>query len=322
MIAGRRKIAALIGLLFVSIVALGAILLMGRPSGKSWPPGSDEERLARSLAVLNREQNPNVVEEALDFFGIDFRRGQNQPMPGAVSQEIADRDGTKAIPRLIGAIDADSSYETTYNVGYHVLRDLTRVEYSPFHDGAWWRRWWDTHRHEYPAAVRDLPVPDFDKTTHGKNWVPIPADIDTLQGKLRLVPEAIERDRLYRRGVLQSLPYGLQDLAAEIAVHGDPRAIPYLIPLLDAHPPAVRQALRGLSGTDDQQLVEAENGKGEFRDPRTGKEYRDRFQPSWWREWWAAHRAEFPTAAAIDIPDYSQPLKFEWQEGEHDESAR
>ncbi|MGI9516240.1 MAG: M56 family metallopeptidase, partial [Pirellulaceae bacterium] len=54
------------------------------------------------------------------------------------------------IPTMIGLIDADNSYDTVYGVGYFGLSDVTGVSYRKYHDGAWWRRWWEENKETLP----------------------------------------------------------------------------------------------------------------------------------------------------------------------------
>jgi hypothetical protein len=82
------------------------------------------------------------------------------------------------------------------------------------------------NKSRFPKEVQDLSIPEFPKTEHGKTYLPYPDDMDTLAGKLRLIP------RLFVVGK-RSWP-DLSDLAAQIADHQDPSAIPYLIGLIEA----------------------------------------------------------------------------------------
>ena len=130
-----------------------------------WPrrPLTPEERL---LAALNARSPETWAEGWLREVGI--RRFGHNLRPEQITREIIERDGYKAIPLLIGVIDADNSYDSIYNIGHHHLRELTGVEFSFFHDGAWWRRWWAENRERNSKEVRDVPIPDFPKTRAGK----------------------------------------------------------------------------------------------------------------------------------------------------------
>ena len=65
----------------------------------------------------------------------------------------------RAIPTLIGAIEADNSYDTIYGVGYFGLGKLTGVKYDAEHNGAWWRSWWDKNKQRFPPEVQALEIP-------------------------------------------------------------------------------------------------------------------------------------------------------------------
>ncbi len=316
MSGGRRGFAIAVGLLFL-LVPLGVLSCIARRPVSKWPPGSDEDQLARTMAAYDHARRWDGFTDALQIVGVDLEGPYANRDIGRAAQEIAERKGAASIPVLIGVIEADNSYRTIYSIGYNVLRPLTKVEYSQFHDGAWWRRWWEAHKHEFPAEVQAIAIPNFDKTDNGQNYVPFPANTDTLQGKLRQLPAALAEDRKTRHGTLDQPRFYLPLLADEIAWHKDLRAVPYLIAFLEASPASsdyVRRALRQLTHEDDQRLVEVTPGQGAWRDPNTGKSYADQFTPDWWRQWWADHRQDYPAAQAIDIPDLSKPLVIDWQE--------
>jgi len=315
MSGGRRGFAIAVGLLFL-LLPLAALSCIARRPASKWPPGSDEDRLARAMAADDHKRRWDTLDEITEFFGVDLDQPYAERDISGIAHDIAERNEARAIPLLIGAIEADNSYRTKYSIGYNVLRPLTKVEYSQFHDGAWWRRWWEAHKHEFPAEAQTNSIPAFDKTDYGQNYVPFPADTDTLEGKLREIPAAIEEQQRIRQGTTEEPRFLLWLLADEIAQHKDPRAIPYLIALMDFDSSAstyVRRALRQLTGADDQNLVAAPPGQGEYRDPQSGKTYRDQFKSGWWRQWWADHRQDYPAAQAIDIPDLSKPLVIDWQ---------
>ncbi|MFA6243180.1 MAG: hypothetical protein WC655_19745, partial [Candidatus Hydrogenedentales bacterium] len=88
------------------------------------------------------------------------------------AQALAKLADPTTIPVLIGVIDSDNSYYTVYGIGYFALGydklgELTGVRYSPYHDGAWWRRWWDANKSRFPKEAQDIPIPDLPKTANG-----------------------------------------------------------------------------------------------------------------------------------------------------------
>lgn len=230
--------------------------------------------------------------------------------------QLVDSDGQKAIPLLIGVMDADNSQDTVYDVGYFGLRCLVPdVPWSFVHDGPWWRRWWKAHREQFPEAVRAIPIPDLPKTNPrrrtpstpfpcGSQYTPFPDDIDTLQGKLRLAPEILAGEKVSRAGGA-GLRMMTMFYAEEVAGHEDPHAIPYLIGMIVADPATADQvgnyALRPLTGVKVQPSHDAR----------------------WWQQWWRENKSKYPAEVqAIPIPDYRSPLTFAWKEPTAEEKNR
>jgi hypothetical protein len=304
-----------VGLLLAFCITVAA-WFAARPTSTKWPAGSDEDRLARALAAHDRERRLDTLSQVLQVVGIDIDDHETPPV-GKVAEALVVRDGQKAIPILIGVIDADNSYDTVYNVGYHVLRGLTKVDYSPFHDGAWWRRWWDSHKRDFAADAQAIPIPEFDKSDHGRTYAPFPTDSDTLQGKLRLAPELVREWVAYPTTGKQPRVQA-RDYSEEIASHKDIHAIPYLIGLVRTHRYGIhdfQNALRALAKVE-RAFAEVPAAAGEYRDGVTGKHYHDLGgDVDWWLSWWEDHKCKYPAdVASIEIPDYQAPLSFDWQE--------
>jgi hypothetical protein len=268
---------------------------------KSLPPETETlpGELALAVNVLARKDIA-YEERARDGDWYDIK---------LIAVDLARYDDPRAIPTLIGLIDADNSYDTVYSLGHFCLGRLTGVSYSHFHDGPWWRRWWEKHRHDYPADVQAIPIPDLPKTASGRKHQPFSVDSDTLQGKLRMT-EQLAKDAA---AIATARPAGIAytvyaELAKEIAKHRDPHAIPYLIGLVAA-----------------DKTGGAIYGVGYFglclgRDSLTGEEYDESHDAAWWRAWWEENKSRYPAdVQAIEIPDYSQPLVFTWtEEAAHD----
>lgn len=191
--------------------------------------------------------------------------------------EFGDIESPIAIPTLIGAIDADNSYDTIYGVGYFGLSRITDVDYSPYHDGAWWRRWWSNNKRRYPQAVQQREIPEFPLTANGKTHKPFPADMDTLQGKLAYFSQ------LQNNG-----PTTLWDWAGQVATHKDPSAIPFMIGVIDA-----------------DNTYETVYGVGYFGLGRlTGVKYSESHNGGWWRNWWAENKSKYSKEVQdLKIPD-------------------
>ncbi|HEY1601278.1 MAG TPA: hypothetical protein VGG64_16875 [Pirellulales bacterium] len=314
---GRRGGLIAVGLLLVLSVAV-TLLFKARPISTKWPAGSDEERFARAFAAHDRERRLDTLSQVLQVVGIDIDDHETPPV-GKVAQELLVRDGPKAIPILIGVIDADNSYDTVYNVGYHVLRGLTNVEYSPFHDGPWWRRWWDSHKQDFPADAQAIGIPEFDKSDNGRAYTSFPADTDTLQGKLRLAPEIVREWAAFPK--TGKMPRAReQEYAMALASHQDPHAIPYLIGLGKVSRRGAQDFQNSLGELimAGSEFEEVPLGSGKYLDRVMGRSYQELSgDVDWWLAWWQDHKNEYSAdVAAIEIPDYQTPLSFDWQEAQ------
>jgi len=79
-------------------------------------------------------------------------------------EKLATIGDPRVIPTLIGVIDADNSYDTVYGIGYFALGfdklgELTGVHYVFYHDGPWWRRWWENNKARFPKDIQEIPIP-------------------------------------------------------------------------------------------------------------------------------------------------------------------
>jgi len=197
-----------------------------------------------------------------------------------VAEEIAKHKDPHAIPTLIGIIDADNSYDTIYGVGYYSLGTIAGVRYSPYHDGAWWRRWWEKNKSGYPEEVQSIAIPELAKTKSGKAHKPYPEELDTLEGKIKwLVKEFTE-------GHTANL--GLMNIAREIAKEKDPRAIPIMIGVIDA------------DNTYDTMYGVGSFGLGRITKVRYNKKH----DGAWWRQWWEKNKGRYPKhIQEMEIPN-------------------
>lgn len=93
---------------------------------------------------------------------------------------------------------ADNSYETIYGVGYfglgfEKLGVMTKVEYCPCHDGAWWHQWWEANKSSFPDEVHQTAPPELRKTKSGRERIPFPADLDTHEGGVTFLTEQLKK---------------------------------------------------------------------------------------------------------------------------------
>lgn len=198
----------------------------------------------------------------------------------------------RAIPILIGAIDADNSYETVYGLGYYGLGffkgvNLTGVEFSPYHDGAWWRRWWDANKHRFGAEAQAIPIPDYPKSAHGKSYRPFPTNMDTFEGRVD-----------YLRRELAIANAQLNTAAESLGSFSDPRMIAMLIGVWVACDEAgmkdegnafVRPLYNAIAKEeqfDMQAIVDAQ------------------WSAKWWRDWYQSNRSKLKGLENFDLPDF------------------
>jgi beta-lactamase regulating signal transducer with metallopeptidase domain/predicted esterase len=240
---------------------------------KSYEPFPDDlDTLQGKTRVAQERFAAGDVEQAADILA-------------AVGEDHPRDEAAKAIPLMIGMIDADNSYDTIYGVGYYGLQlsKLTDVDYSAFHDGAWWRRWWEKNKANYPDDVQRTPIPDLPKTAHGRSFEPFPESMETLEGKMAWLPGALERGE----------PDMFYDITKAMAAHDDPRCIPLLIGLIAA------------DNTEDTIYYIGSFGL----DTLTGVKYEESHDGAWWIDWWATNRSRFPAdVASTPIPDLTDQM--------------
>ena len=245
--------------------------------------------------------------------GIHFQDGAFYDL----AQEIAKFNDPQAIPYLIGAIDADNSYATVYGIGYYGLRNLTGVEYTVFHDGAFWKRWWEKNKANFPEEVQKIKIPELPETAHGKTYRAFPENTETLAGQLLVLQDKVQymttlpHERAFYRTSF------VWNAAQSIAAFNDPTAIPYLIATIDAD--NTYHTVYGIGYY----------GLG-FGQPRlTDVKYDESHDGAWWKKWWEENKKNYPQAVQdIPIPsihdewltpDLSKEVALWWQEKEETE---
>lgn len=228
---------------------------------------------------LSTAEVPTSLKQQLAKLTAAFRAGEMNTVQN-LAAKIGETEHPYAIPTLIGVIDADNSYDTVYGVGYFGLRHATGVSYSPFHDGAWWRRWWAKNKQNYPPEIAELSIPDLPKTEHGKQHKPFPDNTGSLEGKLEFLRQALAAG---------DGRVNLWDLAGEIAKHEDPSAIPILIGIIEA------------DNTYDTIYGVGYFGLGKL----TGVTYEESHDGKWWRQWWNDNKSKYPDEVqSIPVPDF------------------
>jgi serine/threonine protein kinase/predicted esterase len=243
-----------------------------------------EQNGQKPLREIEQGKAAKVAEVSLSLLG-NLESAMHKGDVGEVQQlaaKLGESRSPAAIPTLIGVIDADNSYDTVYGVGYFGLNKITGVEYSPYHDGAWWRRWWDTNKSRYPKDVQDRPIPNFPKTAHGKTYKPFPEDMDTLAGKLA------NFSQLENNG-----PVTYFDWANQVAAHKDPAAIPFMIGVIEAD-----NTYNTIYGVGYYGLSKL-----------TGVKYSESHDGAWWRNWWAENKSKYSQEVQqLEIPNVRAQL--------------
>ena len=266
--------------------------------GKSYTPFSEElETLQGRLDYLRKKFEPVGGKP------VEFRDGEFYSLADA----IAEFKDPRAIPHLIAAVEADNTYATVYGIGCFGLGErggLTDVKYSPFHDGAWWRRWWEKNKSNYSENIRNIPIPDFPKTAYGKTHKPFPIETETVQGQLRFFQQ---RARLIKEKYQDNYEPiidrpNLSFVAVSIAEFDDPVTIPYLIAIVALDDD--RPEIYGNASTSFGYMA------GYFGLHRiTGVKSDKSHNGPWWRKWWDENRSNYPPSVAkIDVPN----INAEW----------
>ncbi len=237
----------------------------------------------RNADLSTHEGRVKVFQEEFAKLGSD-----DHPNFWSASMALASAGDARAIPVLIGAIEADNSYETVYGVGYFGLGfdkigKLTKVQYSPFHDGAWWRRWWEANKLNFPEEVQQIAISEFPKTTNGKKHIPIPDDLDTHDGRIRFLTEQLKMPDA-----------NLSKLAELIGDAGDLRGIPVLIGVIISD-----KSGRAIYDVGYFGLSLSKLGK------LTGVSYDKSHDTDWWKRWWITHRRDFPDIADMELPTFA-----------------
>jgi len=241
--------------------------------------GAPVEKIRQMSVEMNRSEVKRLIAGVID----KFQAGKSLQELHSDLETLFKSNDPITIPYYIGMIDADNSYDSIYGIGYFGLRDFTNVEYSEFHDGAWWRRWWHANKSNFPLEAQQIPIPELRKTQAGSKHVPFPSDMDTLNGKL------VWLVKQYKDGKKQNL----SGIAGEIAKHNDPRSIPILI---------------GVIAADN--TYDTIYGIGYFGLNRlTGVQYSSAHNGKWWINWWQENKSQFPAQAQkMEIPDLSKPM--------------
>jgi len=106
----------------------------------------------------------DTLDGKLRWIKAHFEQGKPVESMSDIGSEIGRNGNPKAIPVVIGIIDADNSYDTIYGLGYFALGfdelgKMTGVRYSAFHDGTGGAVGGRTTRAGSPKKPRIRPFP-------------------------------------------------------------------------------------------------------------------------------------------------------------------
>ncbi len=99
------------------------------------------------------------TKEAVDALIASYETAVNRIHWWTISTALTKAKATRAIPTMIGMIEADNGYNSIYGIGYFGLGKFTGVKYHKSHDGAWWRAWWEENSHRFANEVPDPEIP-------------------------------------------------------------------------------------------------------------------------------------------------------------------
>ncbi|MCH8822061.1 MAG: hypothetical protein IH984_01010 [Planctomycetes bacterium] len=253
--------------------------------------------ISLSLAICSENLSAAEPPDDLSRLLIDLQtavRETNSEAKMMAAFKLADLGDRRAIPDLIGIMDADNSDDTIYVIGHMSLAPLTGIRFDYTHHGPWWRKWWNTNSTNYDENVRGQPIPDLPKTERGKAFAanpPDPASI-VLEPTLDDLLKRLEQD------VHQGDELRISLTASWIAEYEDPHTIPVLISIIDAD--------------NSKQSI---NNIGRFGlGPLTGVRLDYSHHGPWWRKWWKVNAALFDEDVRnhpiLDLPKTEHGKEF------------
>ncbi|MCP4711554.1 MAG: hypothetical protein GY869_23290 [Planctomycetes bacterium] len=236
--------------------------------------GSESARVRREAELLLLRGDFST-EFILDRLSQNFYEPDEIRRPWYYSRELARRKEPWVIPTMIGIIDSDNSNFTRDILNRFGMSPLTGVPYSSFHDGAFWRRWWEKNKSQYSNEVQELVIPDLPKTDNWAKHTPYSEELETIEGRLKWLL------KWYEEGDQENTSY----MARELGESGDPRVVPTLIGLMEA---------------DDIYVTRAEFGLSELAGVKFNPRAHD---GAWWRKWWEENKGRYPEdVRKLEIP--------------------
>jgi hypothetical protein len=135
-----------------------------------------------TTAVAAPTAQAGKFDEAAKLFREAVEAKEFKKLP-KLSQELAKTKNAAAIPLMIGAVAAEDTLDTIYNIGFFGLSTATGVQYDETHNGSWWLTWWEANKEKYPAA-KDIPVAEFKGfVTRPNVKIPTADDVASIPSK-------------------------------------------------------------------------------------------------------------------------------------------
>lgn len=225
--------------------------------------------LAFCIAKFATAEPPDDLSQLLTDLQTAVYEQDSEAMMSALS-EIANRDDRRAIPDLIGILDADNSDDSIYAIGHMSLTRLTGVRFDYAHHGLWWRKWWKANAARFDEEVRRRPIPDIPKTERGKAFAANPPDAESIILEPTLDDLIARLEQNVRDGEVSRIGA----TAGWIAEFENPRAIPNLINLIENDNTNNTIYWIGWFGLT----------------PLTKVKFDESHDGNWWQQWWKDNR--------------------------------
>lgn len=250
----------------------------------------------RILPLLARDQPPDVRARAGEILGrtrasfaldallaalVDAVR-DDERRASTFATALSDLNDPRAIPTMIGVMEAREGYHTVYGIGYFGLGDLTGVRYDEAHGGAWWRKWWEENKQRYGEPVASMEIPQFSFSgPRAADQRPYAADVaNDVDSLTKALINAVREGRSERE------IYSIGNRLGEL---NDPDVIPLMIGMM-----AAREELAG--------------GLGNCLNELTGVRYDESHDGAWWRSWWEKNRQRYGEPyASMEVPTIELP---------------
>lgn len=293
LIAGVAAASCATALVALARHPLGEVKVVEPPQVKQPEPGPAGVPKADNPA---RPEPPAIADgvdiaEAVKMVYDTLAAGEGAPV-FTLADAIANRNDQRAIPLLIGVIDSDNTYWSVYGIGHFALSRLTGVRYDDRYDGTWWKAWWEKNKGNYSPEARATAIPTYPPT---KSRIARVYDFGEWAGLTKGEPPERLLKEIERRLQDRDHSSPVKSLAERLVAESGPRAIPWLIGVIDSDNTYATIYDVGYFGLSKI----------------TGVPYDDRRDGTWWRAWWEKNKAKYPLdAQQTPIPRLSRSANF------------